>query len=76
MGKASLVCGLLALGFLGYARHRYLTDRAQPSAGEVLTIHEPVRDLGPRACGESVFVRFRITNVSAEPVRIFGLAPG
>jgi hypothetical protein len=74
MRTASVLCGLLALGLLGYAGYRYAVDRDPPS-GATLIVHEPDRDLGPQPCGAAVPVSFRLTNASSQPLQVFGLVP-
>lgn len=74
MRMASVVCGLLAVGLLGYASYRHAVDGEPP--GPAIVIHEPNRDLGTQPCEAVVPVSFRIANVSSQSVRVLGLAPG
>jgi hypothetical protein len=70
----SILCGLLAIGLLGYAAYRYTVEEGPP--GVSLTVQDPDRDLGSSPCDATVAVSFRIANTSAQPVRIVGLVPG
>ena len=72
MRTASVAFGLLAVSLLGFAGYRYVTDRASPPV-DALVIHEPDRDLGSQPCETEILVRFRVTNVSSQPIRVVGL---
>jgi hypothetical protein len=75
MRAASILCGLLAIGLLGYAGYRYAVER-DPARDAPLTVHEPDRDLGDQPCSPPVPVSFRISNNTAQAIRILGLVPG
>ena len=75
MRMASVLCGLLAIGLLGYAGYQYIVDHDSLSEA-TLTVHEPDRDLGSQPCDIAVPVSFRLTNASSQPIRILGLVPG
>jgi hypothetical protein len=74
MRTASLICGILAIGLLGYAGYRFAVDRDTPP-GQAITIDEPERDLGSLPSETTIPVRFRIANASSQPIRVLGLAP-
>lgn len=75
MWKASLACGLLALGLLGYAGYRYAVDQDTPPRPP-LVVDQPDRDLGAQPSEACVPVWFRITNRTSQPVQVSGLVPG
>jgi hypothetical protein len=78
MRMASIVCGLLALGLLGYGGYRWAFDRdvPDPPPGEALVVDEPERDLGPLPREGEATVRFRLRNRSSQPVQVVGLVRG
>lgn len=75
MRAANWLCGLLALGLLGYAGYRYQVDR-EPLPGPPLRVKGPDQDIGPQPGTADLPVRFRLKNVALRPIQILGLSPG
>lgn len=74
MRTASVLCGLLSIGLLGYVGYRYAVD-CDPPPSQAILVHDPDRDFGPQPAETVIPVRFRISNASSQPIRVLGLAP-